>query len=352
MTEPDWASGALRHEMRVELVDPGNLETVRGGLEGLDASGRLSLDYYGDTRAGLTLSTSVPVGWSDGWDGTAAMRLVHTVGDWSEELFTGYVTSTDWTDASGMRKTSYTLNSCLYGLQTDRVGWPYTVGAGAMGLDAIERVLDKCSRPYRVLPGALDYRFGSATVYEADKTWLSVAFDLADRSGDRLDVDGRGMVTVGRYDSPSARTPSIVLDTSDPMAVTVGQVGGSSNALDIPSRVVVHASDGESELTGWAYQPASSPYTNTRRGYNLDSYHDESDMEPFTQAQADALASSYLSRESSLVDRRTASMMYRPLRTGQVVELRHSGETDRYMVSTAELDLSTWTWSLDLKGVS
>lgn len=353
MTEPDWGRGTTAHEMRVELVDPLNMETLRGGLSGLQASGRLSLNYYGDTRAGLTLSTAVPDGETDGWDGTAAMRLVHAVGDFEEELFTGYVTDTSWSDESGMRVTNYTLSSALYGLEVDMVGWPYTVGEGAMGLDAMGRVFANCrSRPHRVLPGALDYRFGSATVYEADKSWLSVLIDLADRSGDRVDVDGHGYVTVGRYDPPSSRTPAFSLDTDDPMAVTTGSVSGSSNALEIPSRAVVHAKGRDDvELTGWAYQPDTSPYTHARRGYNLDLFESVSDLEPFTQANIDALAQQRLRDNSTLTDSRDVSILYRPLSTGMVIELAHSGERSNYMISTAELDLSTWIWSLGLKGV-
>lgn len=354
MTEPDWGSGTVVHEMRVELVDPLNMETLRGALSGVQRSGRLSLNYYGDTRAGLSLSTSVGVGESDGWDGTAAMRLVHVAGDFEEELFTGYVTGTSWHDESGSRETEYTLSSALYGLEVDMVGFTYTVGEGAMGLDAMERVFERCrNRPHRVLPGALDYRFGSATVYEADSSWLSVLLDLADRSGDRVDVDGHGYVTVGRYDPPSSRTPAFSLDTGDPMAVTTGGVSGSSNALDIPSRAVVHAKGRDDvELTGWAYQPDSSPYTHSRRGYNLDVFETVSDLEPFTQANIDALAQQRLRDNSTLTDSRDASVLYRPLSTGQVIELTHSGETARYMISTAELDLSTWVWDLGLKGVS
>lgn len=350
---PDWDSATLLHSMRVELVDPLNLETLRSGLSGLNPSGKLSLNYYGDTRAGLTISTSVPIGESDGWDGTAAMRLVHSVAGWEETLFTGYVTDAPWKDANGTRVTDYTLSSALYGLQADKVSWPYTVGANAMGLDAIEAIFEQCrNRPHRVLAGAKNYRFGSATVYEAGKTWLSVLLDIADRSGDRIDVDGRGYVTVAPYSPPSERTPVFVLDADDPMTTALDGISGSNDALSIPSRAVVHAKSGDMELTGRASQPSSSPYSHARRGYNLDLYADQSDMEPFTQAQADFLAAQSLAQASALTESRDASMLYRPLSSGDVIAFRRSREESRYMVSTAELDLSTWIWSLGLKGVA
>ena len=352
MKTPDWGYAGLVHDMRVELVDPFNLETYRGELQGVQTSGRLSLNYYGDTRSGLTISTSVMDGDHDGWDGTAAMRLIHSVGDWEEELFTGYVTDREWSDENGIRTTSYTLSSCLYGLSVDYVGYPWTVGENAMGLDVIAYIFKKCrNRPNSIKADALNYRFGSATVYEANKTWLSVLFDVSDRSGDRVDVDAHGYVTVDKYVSPSERTPFAEFDTADKRSVTVGPLTWSDNRSEIPSRVIVHAKDGDTELTGWAYQPDTSQFTHPSRGYNLDSYHEQSDMEPFTQAQIDALAARYLNEESALVTNLDIEMMYLPVNTGWVIGITHEGEYGRYMISTAELDLNSWVWSLGLKGV-
>ena len=61
----DWTRGGIDHDLRVVLVDPRNLTTIRGELEGIDPSGSLMLDYYSDIRMKANISTSVPEGKSD-----------------------------------------------------------------------------------------------------------------------------------------------------------------------------------------------------------------------------------------------------------------------------------------------
>lgn len=349
---PDWTNGALEHSFYVVQLDPNNLSSERGQLDYVKPDGTLTMKYYGDTRVGLALTTVAPMGESDGWDGTAALRLVHECEGYTEVLFTGFVTNRTWSDESGIRTYEYELNSTLYGMESETAAAAYTVGKNAMALTVLKSLFNKVSRQYTISPLAGDYRFGSATVYDSDKSTLSIAYDICDRADDRLGVDGYGNVTVKPYTVPSARTPDIYLDTADSNAVTMPPVSGSDDSFEVPGRVVVSAKQDDKEVIGTASVGSTSKFTRGRRGYLLDKYYSETDLTPFTVARANEKAQTYLKQNTDVTEEIELSIMYRPLQEGEVVNLTHNGTVANYLISTASLDLSTWTWKLSLKKVS
>lgn len=352
MTTPDWTNGALEHSFFVIQVDPFNLASERGQLDYVKPDGTLTLKYYGDTRAGLTLTTVAPYGEIDGWDGTSALRLVHECGDYREVLFTGFVTDRKYEDENGIRQYEYELNSMLYGMQSETAAAAYTIGKNAMALTALKTLFSRVSRQYSISPLAGDYRFGSTTAYESEKTTLSIAYDICDRADDRMGVDGYGYITVSPYTVPSSRTPDLDLDTADKNSVTMPPVSGSDNSFELPGRVVVSAKKDDKEIIGTASVGSSSPYTRGRRGYLVDKYYSETDLTPFSQARANAKAQTYLQQNSDVTSELELSIMYRPIQEGNIIALTHRGETANYLVSTAALDLGTWIWKLSLKKVS
>lgn len=352
MEAPDWTKANLTHSFYIEMVDPLTLSDSRGLLGNVENDGTLTLKYYGDTRAGLTVTTIAPEGESDGWDGTAALRLVHEVNGWSETLFTGFVTGRDWEDESGIRTWSYELKSTLYGLESETAAKAYTVGKNAMAKSVLANIFKGASRLYEIGSDALDYRFGSATVYDSNKSLLSISFDVSDKANDRITVAGTGVIEVHKYTAPAKKTPDFILDTSDPRAVTLPPVSGTTDLFDLPGRVVVTAKKDDKEVFGTATVGSLSDLSMGRRGYLLDSYHSETDMTPHSQAQAEKLAKQYLEAETALTEELELSIMYRPLKEGQIIRLAHRGETANYLISTAALDLETWIWKLSLKKVS
>lgn len=351
MSEPDWEDQTLVHSIRVDLVDPVTLSQSRGALSGVVATGKLSLQYYSDTRASASVTTSVAAGESDGWDGTAAMRIVHVVGDWSETLFTGYVTACPWEEQSGQVETTYTLNSTMWAMGQQVVANAYTIGSKGKGLDALRTAFRRTSRTYSVAGSALDHVYARATVYEGSKTWLSVAHDVANTCGDRLDVAPDGRVTVSRYVAPASRTPRYDLALDDADGPFFGSVSGEDSRADVPGRVVVISTDGDDTVVGTATVSTSSAYHPGRRGWTLDMLVEESDLDPFTAEAATALARKRLALNSAPAYSMDVDMLYRPLAAGDVLRIERDGEVGRWAVSTATLDLHYFTWSLELKEV-
>lgn len=346
----DWARGDLTHSLEVLQVDPLDLATVRGALSGV-TGGELDLHYYGDTRMGAQLTCA----GEHGWDGTSALRLVHAVSDHTgtlvrEVLGTFFVTAAPWEGMGDARVTTFTLASALHALETDVAITGLSVAKGAHALDVVRRVCRTCSRPLEVSGDALDYLYGGVTVYEPGRSWLSILFDVVNKAGDRLSVDEMGTVTVSRYVEPSARVADWDADVGDPRGMVIGDVGGDTLGLTTPARAIVRAEKDGRTITAAASVPDGAPSSHSVRGYNVDDYRDVTDLSPFTQSAAQALAQRYLANGLSEVETIKHSLMYRPVREGMVERLRAGGESRRWMVSAGKLDLDAWTWELELKG--
>lgn len=347
----DWARGDLTHTLAVLVVDPTDLVTVRGELGGV-TGGKLDLQYYGDTRMGAELVT---VG-DHGWDGSGALRLVHDVSDHTglllrETLFTGFVTGASWDGEGDSRRVTWSLSSTLYALQSTVASQGYSVARGTKALSVVRHVCEALDRPYEVGSAAREYAYGSNKVYEAGTNYLSLLFDVCDRANDRLTVDADGIVVVDGYEPPSGRAPDFDSDERDARGSVVGPVSGDVSGFDTPARVVVRAESGNRTVTGVANVPSGSPLSAGVRGYKLDRFETVSDLSPFTQAAARALAQRYLDNDLNDVPSISHGLTYRPLREGMVERLTMAdGSTARWMVTGARLDLNSWTWELDLKG--
>lgn len=347
----DWHRGDLTHGVYALMVDPGNLGDVRGELRGL-TGGRLDLAYYGDTRMGAEITTH----GDHGWDGSAAIRIVHTVGDHTgqmlqEPLFTGYVTAASWEGEGDALVTTWTLSGTLHAPEAGVCETGYSVAKGSGALEVIAKICRTIGRPYAMAPSAVEYVLGSNRVYEAGSTWLSVLFDLANASGNRIGVDALGRLVIERYVAPSERGVDWEADERDPRGMVIGPVTGDMGGFEAPDRVVVRAVSGDSVVTGMAYAPSGSPQSRGVRGYRLDRFELVSDLSPFDADSARALARRYMAESSDDLPAVHHSLMYRPLREGAIERLvRQDGTAARWMVSAASLDLATWTWELDLKG--
>ena len=347
----DWTRGDLRHGLTVLQVDPTDLTDVRGELRGV-TGGKLDLQYYGDTRMGAKLETT---GAHD-WDGSAALRLVHTVSDYTgvllvEPIFTGFVTEASWEGESDARKVSWTLNSTLHAMESAVVGWPYSVAAGSKALGVIAQMCASLGRPCRIDQSAHEYLFSSNKVYEAGSTYASILFDVCDRSDNRMSVDAEGVVTFSAYELPASRGVDYDASELGERGAVIGPVSGDAMGLDAPARVVVRAEDGDKSVTGAALAPDGSPSSAKVRGFRNDRFETVSDLTPFTTEAARALAQRYLDADLSEVPAIKHGLLYHPLREGAIERLTmRDGSTARWMVSGASLDLTKWTWELDLKG--
>lgn len=345
----DWSRGDLLHSVRVQQVDPGDMTTIRGELSGV-RGGTLELSYYGDTRMAASIETM----GVHGWDGSAALRIVHDVRDYTglllrETLFTGFVTASPWDGTGDAMVTKFSLASSLRAW-SEGVCRGLTLGAGTKALDGLRLIASSTGRILSIDGDATDYMMGGAYVRKAGDSWLSIAYDLADKAGDRLSVDENGIITVSRYGAPSVRVPDWTVDPTDPRGTIVGQPSGDTDALTRPTSVVVYSEQGDESVIGSATVAAGDPASRGVRGYDLDRFESLTDLSPFTDEAARQKATALLLESASEQLTLSHGLMYRPLREGMVEQWRDGGRLTRWQVSNAQLDLKEWVWKLDLKG--
>lgn len=350
MVAVDWSRGDLYHALTVYQLDPNSFE-VRGTLDGV-TGGKLDLQYYGDTRMGAELTT---VG-DHGWDGSAALRIVHTVSDYTgtlltEPLFTGYVDSVSWEDELDGCKRSWTLKSALWALETTYVERGLSFAKGTKALDMCQRFCRWASQKVRVESSANEYVFGGNKVYEAGKSFLSCVLDICDAANNRLSVDANGVVTITGYKAPSTLAADWTADERSARGTVIGPVKGDVGGLDAPARVIVHGESGDSKVTGIAEVAQGAASSAGVRGFRRDRYESVTDLSPFGIGAAQSKARALLANDLADVPSISHGLLYQPLREGSIERLtRRDGTTARWMVSGASLDLAAWTWELDLKG--
>ena len=245
----DWRDPRHSDELIVQMVSQTNPGTVIGELDGIDRTeSSLSAMYYSDTRVSGTL---VFIG--DGWVRGSFLRLIHRIPEWgwSRTLGTFAVSKDDAVRKDGTWRTTLELRSMLHTLAEDHAEKPWTLAKGASPLAAMQQVLRAAGRPY-VSSGALGGRITSALVMESGESQLSRLFALSEASGNRIDVDGDGDITIGKYVPPSQRASTWELDLEDPRGLVVDGLTRSTDWLSIPSRVIVIHKDGEREVSGHA----------------------------------------------------------------------------------------------------
>lgn len=347
----DWTRGDLAHSLTALMVDPSNLTDVRGELANV-TGGKLDLNYYGDTRMGAELVTK----GDHGWDGSAAIRIEHTVSDYTgtllqETLFTGYVTAAPWEGEGDALAVTWTLAGALHAFETAVAETGYSIAKGAKALDVVRSICSTLGRPYAIASTALQYVYSGNKVFEAGTSYLSILFDVCDSSSNRLGVDELGRLTIDRYVTPSERGIDYDADERDARGAVIGDVKGETGGLDAPARVIVRAEDGERSVTGIASVPNGSAASPGVRGYRIDRFETASDISPFSVDGARKLAQRYLDEGQSEMPTIQHGLLYRPLREGMIERLtRRDGSSARWMVSSASLSFDKWTWEMDLKG--
>lgn len=337
----DWTRGDLYHSLSVQMVDPTNLSDIRGEMGGV-SGGKIDWDYYSETRGKAQLECA-----GDPWDGTSALRLVHTVSDWtgellSEVLFTGHVT-----DREPGETTRYTVSSTLMALDNEAFGSGFTVGNNAKAMGVCEQILKASGRPYSL--EGYDRIFSSGIRYGANDSRRHALSEICSLTDNRLTVGNDGTVIISKYSQPSLATPDWSEDTSDARTMVIGEPVITDDGLSIPTRVIVCAESKGSEMVAVAEVPKGSPYSAEARGYSVDMVVELHDA-PSSMEELRQTARKRLETETVLDMRCSHSMMYRPLREGMVESLTHKGETRRWQVASATLDLKKWTWQLELKG--
>lgn len=356
----DWRDQTRRDVLTFQMVSPTNVDLTYGELDGVDLSGSsLTAGYYTDTRTSGKLRVA-----GDNWVRGSMIRVIHEVPEWGwrRELGTYLVTDDGATREHGEWVYELTLHSRLYGLSTDKHPRTWTIAKRARALKAMQDSLKAAGCPY-VLHGPRDKTYGGAKVVESGTTRLAALFDIANTSGNRLDVDGHGRVTISPNISPSSRAASHVIDLRDERGVAEDGISRTTDWLEMADVAVVShkyssrqgGKSVERELTGIARVSGSTHQAHAKRGYTVTNFKSVSDMSPETSARAQALANEALKKEQRELVEWQLTSMYLPVWEGDVVQLNvYDGLPDyrgqrKCLVKALDLELEHMTMKLTLK---
>lgn len=349
----DWKDQSRRDTLTFQMVNPTNINAVYGELDGVILQGStLTAGYYTDTRC----SGKVVV-QGNGWRRGSFVRIVHTAPGWSSNLGTFIVTGDDSSRHHGVWEQELELSSVLYGLSTDKLTGPYTIAKRGKALAAIKKLLSGRHRP-AIYSSPNDHKYGSAKVFETGTDVLSVLYDLCSASDNRLDVDGLGRVTVGKYIRPASKTPKFTVDLSDSRGIAHDDLKLSTDWLSLPTNAVVRykysdKKGRQKEIRATATVNSKNHAARGVRGYNVTSFQDLTEMSPATKNTAQKKANNLLKGDSTELVEWELTVQYIPVWEGDVVVLvvpdgRYKGKR-KCLVKSLDLDLATMKMKLTLK---
>lgn len=352
----DWKDLKRTDRVKVYQVSPQNIDTIIGELDGADlSSASLDFAYYSDTRTSGKLSV---VG--EGWQRGAFLRIVHEVPEWdyARELGTYIVTSDNADRANGAWVYELELQSILYALDLDCLLRPWTIAQNAMARKAVSQLVGQTN--FKLIDTGNDYKVKSTLVLDSGTSRLSALFALSQLANNRIDVDGHGRITIGKYIVPASKAASFRIDLADPDGIALDGLSRSTNWLEMPDTVgVAHrytdSANREREINASATVGSGSHQAKAVRGYSIVDFREISDMSPKTAARAQQIANQYLAADTRELVEWELETTFLPITEGDVVELVvHDGDSDyqgirKCLVKAQTIDLSTMRMRLTLK---
>ncbi|EFV01862.1 hypothetical protein HMP0721_1256 [Pseudoramibacter alactolyticus ATCC 23263] len=341
-----WKDPYFEPELHIYMIDPHNLEVIRGEL--FDVEKIILTDgYYSDTKISGSLGTI-----ADNYIGGSWLRIMVD----GQGVATLGVQSIKTTQApEGGEAKTYDLQSVLWMLDTDIAYQLYTIGQNTQTRTAIVAVARACGKSVIFQAGSRDAIYTAAKIYERTDSYRSILADICNKANNQLGVDGYGHISVAAYVAPGDKTPAWSLDADDPRGIILSPGHEDSDSSgEAYNRTVVVAENPNSDgkpLVASADAAVTSAISSAYRGWTRTNVHDVSDMSPFTQAQAQKLVGQYTANDRSQGKTRDCTCMYFPVKAGEVIEWAEDGKKKNYLVQTVESDLIAWTVKLTLKEV-
>lgn len=326
MADVDFADREVRHRIECAMVNPFDLGNEMGLLPCIVGSLQIDRGYYTDDRSSGSISTA---SWGDYIDGSW-LRIYHvcTVDgrDVRYERGTFAISDADISTGGGGTVFQLSLMSALGAIGRDFDAWPMTIGKNGLASSAIKTICGKCGRPYSI-SGMADYRYKTSAALEAGKSFRSRLYAVCSASGNRLDADSHGRITVAAYVNPKDRYPSYDLDVDDARSVIVdGSVKPGTDLFTRPSRSVVVYKDGDKVISAQSDVAESARTSYQHRGFTIAELHELDDMgDPKTVAHAQSMARSYLKSDAAPTETWELETLWMPMDQGDVVTFAPRG---------------------------
>lgn len=344
-----WQTTHRTDNFTFQLIDPHNLDIVRGELTGVQLDDlSITEDYDSDNRMTGKLTAVDDGSYID----NSWIRVIHSVPEFNyrEEIGTFIPVTYTHTYFKGMPTTEYTLESTLWGIAEDILPYHFSVGAGQRAKNVFGYLLNLGANGYLIKPNAHDKTFTAAVVYELGDSIQKILFDLSDRCNNHITLDGHGRIVWEPYINLSSRAVDWELDADNSIVLTDSNTW-TDDFSDVTNRVIVSYKNDDNEIIGSADAPSSSRYSDAKRGYTRATVDQENDLNPATTANANAIAQRTMRGDITQHIEHQITTMYFPGHQGEIVNYTQGGTTYKCLITNVDASFSDWQCKLTLREV-
>lgn len=273
----DWITASKTYNIVVSMVNQTDVNDILGPLKNVLLDGlTLTENYNSDSRVQAKISTVTKLGESDGYINNARLRisLIVPAMDYYEDMITGYVSNISREEISGYIKRTYTIEGTIWGLLDHKMKTSVIISKGAKMVNVWTTLVNKQTKMQYDIDGVQDHVFTKNVIYEPGSVLSTILFEIS--SGhDRMDVDGRGRLTLKKYLKPDSQTPSKTVVYGKKRNGIMGTYKRTLKSYDAPGRAIVTANvslekNGKTEqrvLVGSYDAPSSDPTSIDSRGW-------------------------------------------------------------------------------------
>lgn len=347
----NWKDQRREDVFHFLMVDPHNLDVIRGEIDNIILSDcSLTYGYDTDTRVSGKVKFLEENFIENSW-----IRIVHEVRkeNYFNELGTFIAVNPSVKTINGTNEVTYDLQSVLWTLKSDLCPYHFAIGQGAYSLDAFDRVCDTCHRPFVHKATAVDYIYTSSKVYEMGSSYLDILFDISNISGNRVEVDGHGRITIEGYSNPAYLATSWDLNADDSRSVIINEgISKSSTDYDTPNRAIIIYQNNDTEIYAYSDAPSEFKFSQSQRGYVMAEVYQMNDMSPATKERAQTLSEQYLEENLTGVTEYSLTSAYFPAKPGETLNLTYGGANHHCLITAIDsVNLKEMTMDLTVKEV-
>lgn len=266
---------------------------------------------------------------------------------------------------NGVTITTLDLTSVLYGIQGEYRRGLCVLPKGGYAYDTLA---DLCSNvPFdaeRTKRECNNCVYVSTTTCDIGNSELQNLFDVANQTINRVHVDVYGRIYLTKYIVPRDKDEyAYYLNPTDPACGIETSVSYETEYLEEFMNCVVYATSSDEDgttLIGVAYK-GDYATEKAKRGYVCTYSTTISDMQPFTQAEANQRAAKHLSMRDKYKQEWTFKCLWQPwMKEGQIVtwvaptsnDNTEAGNRIKCFVKTVELNLETMQVNLTVRAAS
>lgn len=359
----DWEQTNYAYFVDVVSVHQTDVDNVLGFLSGVELDGMsISEDYYSDSRVQAKVSTYAKEGMSDGYVKNSRLRIILSIPSktWSKEMITGYVSDISESISNGYVKRTYTIEGTIWGLLEHKIKSPVIINKGAKMSKVWSSLISDQTRMQYSIDGMQDHTFGTTILYEVGTNLSTILFEVS--SGySRMNVDGRGRLTLTKYVAPSNKEYSRIVSFDSFKSLAIHPLEMSSSDYEAPGRAIVTATVSTTEddkttqqvIYGSYDAPATHPSSIEVRGWlkaRSDSYSGTSEHP--TVSELTSIAKKNWENDQEEKREWSASSIFADYHAGDVLLLILPDDSFvKVLLKAVETDLSNFTQKLTMKEV-